>query len=281
MRYTLLFFALCSLPAASIAQTRPSRSETIQHTFSAPKTVGVDNVSGSIHVIGYNGQQVELTAVKTIDADTQDLVDRGVREMTLKTEEVDGELQIYPDGPFRESQSHSPFDHSHWDHHPGYHFNFEITVKVPMSMNLDLRNVNKGGITVEDVRGHFEIREVNGPVEMKGIGGDGDVTSVNGALHVGFAQNPTGPCKFRTVNGSVEVTLQPGLSADLEYKTFHGGIFTDFDLTGSPSAVSGTAESKNGHYVYRSHGFSRSRVGSGGPQLSFETLNGDIRILKK
>jgi hypothetical protein len=281
MRYSILLVSLCILPACSIAQTKPSHSENIQRTFSAPKTVGVDNVNGSIHVIGYNGQQVQLTAVKTIEADTQELVDRGVREIALKTEEVDGELQIYPDGPFRDGQSRSPFDRSHGDHHPGYHFSFEITVRVPMSMNLDLRSVNKGGITVEDVRGHFEVREVNGAVEMKGMGGDGEVTSVNGALHVGFAQNPTGPCKFKTVNGAVEVTLQPGLSADLDYKTFHGGIFTDFDLTATPTAVVGTAESKNGHYVYRSHGFSRSRVGSGGAQLSFETLNGDIRILKK
>jgi hypothetical protein len=272
-----LLISLSLLPFCLPAQMK--HTDTIQRTFPPPKTVGVDNISGSIHVVGYNGQQVQLTAIRTDEADTQELLDRAAREITLKTEEKDGELQIYPDGPFRESRS--PFDHSHTHNNPGYHFSFEITLKVPNSMNLDLRNINKGGITVEDVHGHFEVREVNGPVEMKGIAGDGEVTSVNGALHVGFSQNPSGPCKFKTVNGAVEIDLKPGLSADLEYKTLHGGVYTDFDLNAATIPVTGTAENKNGRFVYRSHGYSRSRVGSGGPLLSFETINGEIRILKK
>jgi hypothetical protein len=266
------------LPEALDGQTSLKHSETIQRTFPAPKTVGVDNINGSIHVIGYNGQQVQLTAVRTDEADTQELLNRSLAEVTLKTEEKDGELQIYPDGPFR--QPRSPFDH--WDRREDrYRTNFEFTLKVPYAMNLDLRNVNKGGITVEDVHGHFDVREVNGAVEMKGMGGDGKVNSVNGALHVSFTQNPTGPCSFKTINGAVEVHLKPGLAADLEYKTMHGGIFTDFDLNAAPTPVAGTAESKNGRFVYRSHGFSRGRVGSGGPLLSFETLNGEIHILNQ
>lgn len=271
-----LLISLSLLPLCLNAQLK--HSDTIQRTFPAPKTVGVDNVFGSIHVIGYNGSQVELTAIRTTEADTQELLDRAGREITLKSEEKDGELQIYPDGPFR--QSHSPFDRSHREH-PDYHWSFEITVRVPSAMNLDLRHVNKGGIQVENVHGHFEVHEVNGSVEMTGIGGDGEVRAVNGSLHIGFSQNPAGPCTFRTVNGPVEVDLKPGLSADLEYKTLHGGIYTDFDLTGALAPASGTGEQKNGKFVYRSHGFSRSRVGSGGPLLSFETINGEIRILKK
>jgi hypothetical protein len=240
--------------------------------------VGVDNISGSIHVIGYSGQEVQMTAVRTDEAETQEWLDRAAKEVTLKSEVKDGELQIYADGPFRES--HSPFERNYY-HNPGYRFNFEITLKVPSSMNLDMRNVNKGGITVEDVQGHFQVREVNGPVEMKGIGGDGDVRSVNGALHVSFSHNPTGPCTFKTVNGPVEVNLKPGLSANLQYKTMHGGIYTDFDLSAAPTAVAGKAEQQNGKFVYRSHGYSQGQVGSGGPLLSFETLNGEIRILKK
>ncbi len=275
-----LLISLSLWPLCISAQTPLKHTETIQRTFPAPKTVGVDNINGSIHVVGYSGQAVELTAIRSDEADTQELLDRAAREVTLKTEVKDGELQIYPDGPFRESNHRSPFDR--WDYHrPGYKFNFEITVKVPNSMNLDLRNVNKGGITVEDVHGHFEVREVNGPVEMRNVGGEGDVRSVNGALKVSFTQNPAGPCTFKTVNGPVEVDLKAGLSADLEYKTMHGGIYTDFDLTGTSMPVAGKTERENGRFVYRSHGFSRSRVGSGGPLLSFETINGEIRILKK
>ena len=42
-----------------------------------------------------------MTAVRTDEADTQALLDRLAKEVTLKTEVKDGMLQIYPDGPFR------------------------------------------------------------------------------------------------------------------------------------------------------------------------------------
>jgi len=273
--------ALFLLPLCLSAQTRLKHTDTIQRTFPAPTTVGVANISGSIHVTGTSGQQVEMTAVRTDEADTQALLDKAAKEVTLKTEVKDGMLQIYPDGPFREESHRSPFDRS-WNHDgPGYNFSFEITLKVPTSMNLDLRNVNKGGITVDNVHGHFDVHEVNGPVEMKRMGGSGDVRSVNGGVLVAFDQNPTGPCNFKTVNGTVEVDLKPGLSADLRYKTLHGGIFTDFELNGQPSPVAGSADRQNGKFVYRSHGLSQARVGSGGPLLSFETVNGEIRIRRK
>ncbi len=269
---------ICSLtPLLINGQMKLKHSETIERTFAAPKTVGVDNIFGSVHVIGYNGQQVQLSAIQTNEADTQELLDKAAKEVTLKSEMKDGELQIYPDGPFRES--HSPFERRH-DHEPGYRFKFEITVKVPSAMSLDLRTV-QGGIVVDDVRGHFDVHAVNGGIEMKDVGGEGDVRSVNGPLHVSFSQNPTGPCTFKTVNGAIDVSLRQGLSADLQYKTLHGGIYTDFELTGLPTAVAGSTERQNGRFVYRSRGYSSSRVGAGGPLLTFETINGEIDIRKK
>src|ERR1700742_1902729 len=101
-----LFLSMALLPLVATAQMKLKHTDTVQRTFPAPKTVGVDNVFGSIHVIGYNGQQVQLTAVRTDEADTQEMLDRAAKEITLKSEEKDGELQIYPDGPFRDS--HSP-----------------------------------------------------------------------------------------------------------------------------------------------------------------------------
>jgi hypothetical protein len=83
------------------------------------------------------------------------------------------------------------------------------------------------------------------------------------------------------VNGEVEVRLLAGLSADLQYKTVHGGIYTDFQLSAAPTTVAGKSEQKNGHFVYRNHGMSSGRVGSGGPLLTFETVNGEIRILSE
>jgi len=276
MKTTLLLV----LPLCLGAQTRLTHNETIQRSFPATKSVGVANISGSIHVTGYNGNEVQMTAVRTDQAETQDALARAAREVKLVAEVKDGQLQIYPDGPFREDQHHNPFDRNSF-HDKGYHFDFDITLKVPTSTDLDLRNVNKGEITVQDVHGHFDVKHVNGPIDLKGMAGSGDVSSVNGGVHVAFSQNPAGPCRFKTVNGAIDVELRSGANADLEYKTVHGGIYTDFDLAGTVAPVSGAAENKNGKFVYRSHGLSRARIGAGGPLLTFETVNGEIRIRRR
>jgi hypothetical protein len=60
-------------------------------------------------------------------------------------------------------------------------------------------------------------------------------------------------------------------------KTMNGGLFTDFDSQPLPGKVTATGERKNGRFVYRANEHTRVRVGGGGPEITFETLNGNIR----
>ena len=83
---------------------------------------------------------------------------------------------------------------------------------------------------------------------------------------------------FKTVNGTIDTEFQPGLSADLSFKTFNGQIYSDFDVTPLPTPV-GSTDRKNGMFVYRSNSrLHEARTGHGGPKLSFETLNGGIQL---
>ena len=92
-----------------------------------------------------------------------------------------------------------------------------------------------------------------------------------------FDENPTDDSTFSTVNGTVELWLQPGLSADLRFKTFNGEARTDFDVEPLPSGA--IVERVDGDMrIYRGHEWSRVRIGRGGPEFSFETLNGNILI---
>ena len=94
-----------------------------------------------------------------------------------------------------------------------------------------------------------------------------------------FAAAPSGPSVFRTVNGRVTVTLPGTLSADLRLKTLHGGLYTDFDTTPLPTRA--TAERREGRLVFRPDRHASVRVGSGGPELTFETINGDVEVRKQ
>jgi DUF4097 and DUF4098 domain-containing protein YvlB len=112
---------------------------------------------------------------------------------------------------------------------------------------------------------------------MSGIAGAGDAHTVNGAISVEFSRNPSRSCTFKTVNGALDAKFQRGLSADLLFKTFNGQIYSDFDVSPLP-VPAGETEHKDGMFVYRSNGRSGARAGLGGPQISFDTLNGGIRL---
>jgi hypothetical protein len=99
---------------------------------------------------------------------------------------------------------------------------------------------------------------------------------VNGPVHVEFAKNPATASSFKSVNGALDVYFQPNLNADLLFKTFNGQIYSDFDVT--PRATPIETERKNGRYVYRSNRLQGGSAGLGGAQLSFDTLNGNVRL---
>jgi DUF4097 and DUF4098 domain-containing protein YvlB len=99
---------------------------------------------------------------------------------------------------------------------------------------------------------------------------------VNGKVTVVFARNPARECSFKTVNGDIDAAFRPNLSANVHVKTFNGDAYTDFES--QPLASPASAERRNGKFIYRSNRASSFRIGSGGPELNFDTLNGTVRI---
>jgi DUF4097 and DUF4098 domain-containing protein YvlB len=102
---------------------------------------------------------------------------------------------------------------------------------------------------------------------------------LNGKVKVTYSRNPSKATDFRTLNGTVDVYFQNGLDADLHFKKLNGGIYTDFELTMLPQK--GSSSGSDGRWVYRSNREIAGRAGKGGPELSFETLNGSIRLHSK
>jgi hypothetical protein len=82
-----------------------------------------------------------------------------------------------------------------------------------------------------------------------------------------------------TVNCKIVVVFPRDYADDLRMKTLRGGLYTDFDVTTLPSAPA-VAERRNGKFVYRNDRFAAVRVGRGGPQITFEGVNGDVHVLR-
>ena len=254
--------------------------ETIQKTFSfsaaRARSVEVDNVFGSIEVVGTPSDQVGLVVKKTIRARSQADIEQAKKEVTLDISQPQNKLRLYVDGPFRchHGWARGCVDERH------YMVQYDFTLQVPQRIDLDLKTVNGGSIRVQKVRGDYSVENVNGPIALDEVGGSGHVHTVNGDVKVTFVENPKQDSDFATINGDIDLYFAPQLAADFRFKTMQGNIYSDFPMTAAPPAP-GKAERKNGRFVYSADRYTGGRVGTGGPEIKLENLNGDLRVLAR
>jgi hypothetical protein len=261
---------------------RVERKEDVSKTLkfqdpSKPGDLQVDNIFGSIVVTGYDGTEVKLVAHKTIKARTEGRIEKAQQEVKLDITEEGNIIDIYVDGPFRCQNK----DDTRSRHDPGYRVHYDFEIKVPRKTNIFLRTVTDGDIRVNSVEGEFEVKNVNGEITMSDLSGSGKAHTVNGEVKVAFSKNPDSDCSFKTINGDIEVAFVKNLSADFHLKTSHGDAYSDFAVSYLPTVSSSSVQRKNGKYVYKSNRYTGIRVGSGGPEIKMDTLNGDLLINKK
>ncbi len=259
--------------------------ETIRKSFTlnpGTGTLDVDNVTGSIEVVGGQSDEVQLVVNKTIRAESKERLEAAKKEVTLDVTTQPDLLELYVNGPFRCNCNCNCDDgRSRWRGDRGYTVKMDFQLQVPRNISLKLKTVNSGRINVRNVIGNFSVRNVNGGVEMQGVGGGAaHARTVNGGVKVVFRENPKENSDFGSINGSVDLYFVRGLSADFRFKTFNGGVYTDFPMTSLPSQPV-SAENRNGKFVFRSDRYTGGRVGSGGLEIKADSLNGNIRILEQ
>jgi hypothetical protein len=262
------------------------QEETIRQEYplaaAADHIVDIDNVWGSIDVVGTNSNQVQVVIHKTIRAESQAALEQAKKEVTLQAMRDDTSVRLYVDGPFRCHNSNSDDGCCcNWRRdRTGYLVKMDFQIQVPNRIRLALKTVNEGNIKVQGVAGDFSIRNVNGKIDVEDAAGSGRVRTVNGGVKVSFRSNPTTNSEFTTVNGEIELSFAQSLSADFRFKTFNGEIYSDYELSLLP-ARQPEQERKGSKFIFRSDRYTNGRVGTGGPEIKIDTLNGDIRVLQR
>lgn len=280
-----LLLMTCGTGAVCLAASRnddrwPVRAEDmVEKTMplsGAPARVVLDNFEGFVHVTGTSRSDVRIRAHKTVRADSDADLSLANSEVKLEMTSKPGTASVYYAAPWRCEGVRDGHECEHQERR-FYSVAYDLEVEIPRDARLYASTVNRGDVRVADTRGNFEIKGVNGPITLTGVSGSGDVHTVNGPVDVVFAANPKENCSFKTINGSLNVTFKPSLSADFLFKTFNGEIFSDFDVTARATPVS-QAERNDGRFVYRSNRERGARTGNGGPELHFNTLNGNINL---
>lgn len=251
--------------------------EKIEKSFpmpSAHRTLEIDNVWGSIEVVGASSDQAKLTINKSIRAESNAKLEQARKDVTLDITQQPDALKLYVNGPFR-CDCH---DCNRRDDE-GYIVRMDFVLQVPRDIDIKIKTVNEGRVSVRDINGTFLVRNVNGDIQIHNIAGSGTARTVNGPVKVSFRQNPREASDFQTVNGNIELQFARDLSADFRFKTFNGGIYSDFPVTATPVAAM-QQERRGNKVIFRADRYTGARIASGGPQIKVENLNGDIRILE-
>src|SRR6202161_2798641 len=244
----LLILAL----GAHAADHRGTLSEEFHQSYAltADGRIELDNINGDVHISSWDQNQVKVDAVKY--ADTKERLD----EAKIEIDSRNDSLSIRTKYPEHDRGGN-------W----GTHNNpasVEYTLTVPRTARLDEIKLINGSLDITGVSGEVNASCINGRLDAHNLAGRARLSTINGRLNARFDQLAGNSVELNSVNGSVELTIPSDSKAELEASTVSGGIDNDFGLHVNHHRVVG-------HDL-------RGELGTGGPRIKLETVNGRIEI---
>ena len=156
----------------------------------------------------------------------------------------------------------------------------DVEVHVPRAALLKLKTMS-GEIVVDGIRGEVEANSMNGEVTLTAIEGSVVAHSLNGDVKVVLNRVEPKPMSFSTMNGDIDVTMPADTKARLKLRNDHGEVYSDFELKvqSTPQIEQGSRE--NGRYRVKFERSMTADLNGGGPEISFRSVNGKIKIRQK
>jgi hypothetical protein len=235
------------------------------------KSIEVKNISGDIDAVLASGSQAEVVAHKSARRSDS-------ASVNIMVVEHDGHVTIcavYPTpARYWRRRNHSSGDDGPNECRPGDEGRMNVqdndvrvdfSVRVPADVAFVGRNVN-GSIVATSLKSDVEAYSVNGRIGVSTTG-VAMAESVNGSIEatLGAAKWRT-PLDYRTVNGSITLSLPKNVNAEVRAETMNGSITSDFPITIQSSRRRGRRISGS--------------IGSNGRELYVSTVNGSIKLRK-
>lgn len=289
-----IFFLLALMSSGYLfaqEQTEIIKKEIPLTNAAASSYLVVRNISGNMTVEGYDGKTIQLEARKVISGSSQDIIQKGMEEVTVEVIDKGDVIGIFMSSPCSKNQAMISRDEildgwNQWNNNcrwnPKYDYEITFTLKVPSSMHLKVGTINNGKVAVSNMKGSVNASNVNGSVSLDQVSGPTEATTVNGDVTIKFTDTPNDNCKFYTLNGDINAYFPKGLNAFVGFKTFQGDFYTDLkdiEITG-PQVSRSNAEKGNG-ISFKLDSSRRMKAGNGGIDIMFETFNGDAYLREK
>lgn len=244
----------------------------------------IANLFGNVRVQAYEGAAILLEATKTIDAKTDERLQKGKTEVQLGIIDRADTIIVYvKDGchEFGRNRSHPQGGWNYQSDGRGdcrmtYDYKMDFVLKVPAHLNLLVGTVNDGDVVVENVAGVVKAHNVNGSIRLTKLVSYAEANTINGDVDIEYASNPDRECRFYSLNGDINALFQPGLSANLSFESFNGNIYTNLTrIENLPARINKTTRGDGLQYKINGNEF---KIGNGGPLLDFETFNGNVYL---
>ncbi len=241
----LLSAALLALAPGAGASVTENFKQT--YPLDAKGTIHLDNVNGDIDIVAWDKAEVSLEAEK------KGKTDADLAKVTLEIDSSPAKLSIK-----------TKYAKTGWLGNVNASVRYKLM--VPAGARLEKIDSVNSDITVTGVRGSVNLDTVNGTITATGLASDARLDSVNGGLNAEFVSlEGVSKVKLDSVNGRATVTLPKGASAHIDADSVNGRVNID--------------QSVKLAKVHR-HSLT-GEIGSGGPDISLETVNGSISIKEK
>ena len=273
IKFTVILF-LSVFTSIPFAQER----ETLTVPISNPNAEGkliVNIFEGSIKVSGYQGDEVQVVAIvreksnkhskskyksKSKDKGSTKYGMKKITEngLSFSVEEINNTVYV------KRGLNGSTLD-------------FEI--KVPHNFSVDLKALNNGNISVDNVNGTHEVSNTNGKITMTNVGGSVVADALNKDIVVTFKSvSPNTTMMFTSLNGDLDITFPSDLKANVNARSDFGNVYTDFEIKLNKNKPVSKTSKKTGVYQVKKEKGISGTINGGGVDLTFKTLNGDVLI---
>lgn len=222
------------------------------YPLSVTGRVNLANINGGVTIKVWDKASIQVDAIKK--AYRKERLDEATIEVTATEENIRIKTE-YPDETFR-GNNRQRLDNP---------ATVDYALTVPRKAILESIELINGRIDIDAVEGNVKASSINGSVTAHGLMGEAKLSTINGPLEVVFTQlDESKPISLNSVNGNVTLIIPSNSNAMIHANTVHGAITNDFGI-----------QVKHGEYV--GHNLD-GQIGSGGPKIKLENVNGAIRI---
>ena len=222
------------------------------YALSATGRVSIANINGDVHISAWDRNEVKVDAVKRAYSPQR------LSEVTIDVNNSADSVIIKTKYPER----NQTFETRNRENNPA---SVEYTLTVPRGARIESAELVNGSLDIEGVKGDVRVSLVNGEVKAGGLGGEVKLSTVNGTQEVNVTTlDEAKSVTLNSVNGPIVLIVPSGANAQVKASTVHGAITNDFGFTVN-----------EGQYVGRDL---TGQIGSGGPRIRLNNVNGSIAI---